>query len=127
MDEPTSNLDLYYIEKIAEVISLLKKSGKTLIISEHRLYFLNELIDRSFLIKEGKLEKEFSQQEFLALSEQSRKELLLRPITMNKNVFNRLEGSDYMQVQSPKTIRKNKEDKNTENTKSAHLTVENLF
>ncbi|MGI5065991.1 ABC transporter ATP-binding protein [Treponema putidum] len=127
MDEPTSNLDLYYIEKIAEVISLLKKSGKTLIISEHRLYFLNGLIDRAFLIKEGKLEKEFSQQEFLALSEQNRKELLLRPITMNKNVFNRLEDSDYMQEQSSETIRKNKEDKNTEDTKSAHLTVENLF
>ena len=127
MDEPTSNLDLYYIEKIAEVISLLKKSGKTLIISEHRLYFLNELIDRAFLIKEGKLEKEFSQQEFLALSEQNRKELLLRPIIMNKNVFNRLEDSDYMQVQTSETIRKNKEDKNTEDTKSAHLTVENLF
>lgn len=126
MDEPTSNLDLYYIEKIAEVISLLKKSGKTLIISEHRLYFLNELIDRAFLIKEGKLEKEFSQQEFLALSEQNRKELLLRPIIMNKSVFNRLEDSDYMQVQSSETIRKNKEDKNTEDTKSAHLTVENL-
>ncbi len=127
MDEPTSNLDLYYIEKIAEVISLLKKSGKTLIISEHRLYFLNELIDRAFLIKEGKLEKEFSQQEFLALSEQNRKELLLRPIIMNKNVFNRLEDSDYMQVQSSESIRKNKEDKNSEETKSAHLTVENLF
>ena len=127
MDEPTSNLDLYYIEKIAEVISLLKKSGKTLIISEHRLYFLNELIDRAFLIKEGKLEKEFSQQEFLALSEQNRKEFLLRPITMNKSVFNRLEDSDYIQVQSSETIRKNKEDKNSEETKSAHLTVENLF
>ena len=127
MDEPTSNLDLYYIEKIAEVISLLKKSGKTLIISEHRLYFLNELIDRAFLIKEGKLEKEFSQQEFLALSEQNRKEFLLRPITMNKSVFNRLEDSDYIQVQNSETIRKNKEDKNTEDTKSAHLTVENLF
>ena len=127
MDEPTSNLDLYYIEKKAEVISLLKKSGKTLIISEHRLYFLNELIDRAFLIKEGKLEKEFSQQEFLALSEQNRKEFLLRPITMNKSVFNRLEDSDYIQVQTSETIRKNKEDKNTEDTKSAHLTVENLF
>ncbi|EMB23225.1 ABC transporter ATP-binding protein [Treponema denticola] len=127
MDEPTSNLDLYYIEKIAEVISLLKKSGKTLIISEHRLYFLNGLIDRAFLIKEGKLEKKFSQQEFLALSEQNRKELLLRPITMNKNVFNRLEDSDYIQMQSLETICKNKEDKNTEDTESAHLTVENLF
>ncbi|UTC81890.1 ABC transporter ATP-binding protein [Treponema denticola] len=127
MDEPTSNLDLYYIEKIAEVISLLKKSGKTLIISEHRLYFLNELIDRAFLIKEGKVEKEFSQQEFLALSEENRKKLLLRPITMNKNVFNRLEDSDYIQMQTSETICKNKEYKNTEDTKSAHLTVENLF
>ncbi|UTC64091.1 ABC transporter ATP-binding protein [Treponema sp. OMZ 788] len=100
LDEPTSNLDLYYIEKITEVLNLLKKSGKTLIISEHRLYFLKNLIDRAFLIKEGKIEKEFSQKEFISLSEQNRKELLLRPIMMDKNVFNRLEDSDDIQSQS---------------------------
>lgn len=125
-DEPTSNLDLYYIEKIAELISLLKKAGKTLIISEHRLYFLSNLIDRAFLIKDGKIEKEFSQQAFLALSEQERKELLLRPITMSKNIFSHLEDSDYMQVQPTTSIYNNKEGKNTEDAKPDSLTVENI-
>ncbi|UTC67323.1 MULTISPECIES: ABC transporter ATP-binding protein [unclassified Treponema] len=100
LDEPTSNLDLYYIEKMTEVLTLLKKSGKTLIISEHRLHFLKDLIDRAFLIKDGKVEKEFSQQEFISLSEENRKELLLRPITMDKNVFNGLEDSNYAQIKS---------------------------
>ncbi|UTC63076.1 ABC transporter ATP-binding protein [Treponema sp. OMZ 787] len=100
LDEPTSNLDLCYIEKIAQALHLLKKSGKTLIISEHRLHFLKDLIDRAFLIKEGKIEKEFSQKEFILLSEQNRKELLLRPITMDKSVFNRPENSHYTQVPS---------------------------
>lgn len=125
-DEPTSNLDLYYIEKIAEVIKLLKKSGKTLIISEHRLYFLTDLIDRVFLIKDGKIEKEFSQQTFLALSEQQRKELLLRPITMSKSVFNRSENSDYMQVHPFDSPHISKAAENLKDEKSAYLTVENL-
>lgn len=125
-DEPTSNLDIYYIEKIAEVIRLLKKSGKTLIISEHRLYFLTDIIDRAFLIKDGKIEKEFSQQAFLALSEQQRKELLLRPITMSKSIFSRSENSDYMQVQSLDSPHISKAEENAKDQTSAYLTVENL-
>ena len=97
-DEPTSNLDVCYIEKITEVLRLLKEAGKTLIISEHRLHFLRELIDRVLLIKNGIIEQEFSQQEFTALSEQSRKKLLLRPITMNSDIFTRAENSDYAEV-----------------------------
>lgn len=125
-DEPTSNLDLYYIEKIAEMIRLLKKSGKTLIISEHRLYFLTDIIDRAFLIKDGKIEKEFSQQAFLALSEQERKELLIRPITMSKSVFNRSENSDYMQVQSLDSPYISKAEENAKDQTPAYLSVENL-
>lgn len=125
-DEPTSNLDIYYIEKIAEVIMLLKKSGKTLIISEHRLYFLTDLIDRAFLIKDGKIEKEFSQQAFLSLSGQQRKELLLRPITMSKSIFSRSENSDYMQVQSLDSPHISKAEENAKDQTSAYLSIENL-
>ena len=125
-DEPTSNLDIYYIEKIAEVIRLLKKSGKTLIISEHRLYFLTDIIDRAFLIKDGKIEKEFSQQAFLALSEQQRKELLIRPITMSKSIFSRSENSDYMQVQSLDSPHISKAEENAKDQTSAYLSIENL-
>ena len=99
-DEPTSNLDIGYIEKITEALHLLKKAGKTLIISEHRLHFLRELVDRVLLIKDGKIEREFNQKEFTALSEQSRKELLLRPITMDSRVFEKPDASGSASMQA---------------------------
>ncbi|MCR5153696.1 MAG: energy-coupling factor ABC transporter ATP-binding protein [Lachnospiraceae bacterium] len=46
LDEPSSNLDIAVIEKLKEVLALWKTQGKTIIIAEHRLYFLRELADR---------------------------------------------------------------------------------
>ncbi|MEL3905811.1 MAG: ABC transporter ATP-binding protein [Treponema sp.] len=97
-DEPTSNLDICCIEKITEALRLLKESGKTLIISEHRLHFLRDLIDRVLLIKDGKIEREFSQKEFAGLSDQNRKDLLLRPITMDARVFDRTDASGFASI-----------------------------
>ena len=45
LDEPTANLDYLAIEKLKNILLLLKEDGKTLIISEHRLYYLKELAD----------------------------------------------------------------------------------
>ena len=95
LDEPTSNLDVHYIEKIAGALRLLKQAGKTLIISEHRLYFLRDIIDRAFVIKAGKIIHNFTQKEFIELSEENRKSLLLRPITMNCSVFERANDSFF--------------------------------
>ncbi len=92
-DEPTSNLDLYYIERIANLLKLLKENGKTLLISEHRLYFLKDVIDRAILIKDGKIERIFTKKEFLSLSEEERKALLLRPIDMGKAFFENWDGN----------------------------------
>ncbi len=88
-DEPTSNLDVFYIEKIAQVLRNLKAAGKTIIISEHRLYFLKELVDRVLIIKDGKISNSLYSEEFSCLSEKKRKELLLRPVTFDSQVFKR--------------------------------------
>ena len=86
-DEPTSNLDVFYIEKIAQVLRKLKAAGKTIIISEHRLYFLKDIVDRALIIKDGKIAHSLSGAEFAGLTEQRRKELLLRPVTLDGHVF----------------------------------------
>ena len=86
-DEPTSNLDVFYIEKIAQVLRKLKAAGKTIIISEHRLYFLKDLVDCALIIKDGKIAHALSGTEFAGLTEQRRKELLLRPVTLDGCVF----------------------------------------
>ena len=49
LDEPSSNLDWDSIKDLANVIRLWKSQGKTVIISEHRLWYLADLIDRAVL------------------------------------------------------------------------------
>ena len=88
-DEPTSNLDVFYIEKIAQVLRKLKAAGKTIIISEHRLYFLKDIIDRALILKDGKIAHSLLAAEFAGLTEKKRKELLLRPVTLDGRVFAR--------------------------------------
>lgn len=39
---------------------------------EHRFYYLRDLIDRVFLIQEGKIEREFTREEFCSLPEETR-------------------------------------------------------
>ena len=40
LDEPSSNLDMAAIDDLRQVLSLWKKQGKTILIAEHRLYYL---------------------------------------------------------------------------------------
>lgn len=61
LDEITSNLDLKAIKLISEIINKLKLAGKTIIISEHRIYYLRELIDKMYIIRDGEIIHNFSQ------------------------------------------------------------------
>ena len=47
----TANLDEAAIGRLREQIGLLKQQGHTVVIAEHRLYFLKDLIDRAVYIK----------------------------------------------------------------------------
>lgn len=80
LDEPTANLDNDTIEKLKNQIAVLKRQGKTVIIAEHRLYFLTELIDRAIYIKNGTVDRVFSRDEFTALSEKERIRMGLRTL-----------------------------------------------
>ena len=58
-DEPSSNLDYEGIVQFQAMIRDLKAMGKTIIIAEHRLFFLNELYDKLIYMKDGTIEKIF--------------------------------------------------------------------
>lgn len=62
-DEPSANLDSTAIEKLRKLLQQLKLEGKTIIVSEHRLYYLKDLADRVHLMKKGRIIKEFSADE----------------------------------------------------------------
>lgn len=80
LDEPTANLDEDAIRKLREQIILLKKQGKTVVIAEHRLFFLADIIDRAVYIRNGEIKQIFRGEEFQALSDEERISMGLRTI-----------------------------------------------
>ena len=87
-DEPSANIDENGIEKIREVVIKLKTQGKTIIISEHRLYYLTDLLDRAIYLQEGKIKYIFSNSELISLNDELRRKMGLRTfVKMNNEDF----------------------------------------
>lgn len=78
MDEPSSNLDKDNIEIVSKMLAILKSKGISLIIAEHRIYYLNGLVDRVFLLDEGRIKHEYKGEDFRKLSARELKALGLR-------------------------------------------------
>jgi energy-coupling factor transport system ATP-binding protein len=77
-DEPSANLDTSSTAKLAAVIRRLKSLGKTILIAEHRLAYLNGLADRILYMEGGRITRSWNAQGFSSLSEDERKRLGLR-------------------------------------------------
>ena len=91
LDEPTSNLDIKSIEKLKQVLSFWKDQGKTIVIAEHRLNWLQEVCDRVIYLKDGKVEWNLSIKEFMQFSSAQRKEFGLRTM---ENVAEKFEKEE---------------------------------
>lgn len=77
-DEPSANLDYEATRRLAEIMKRLKQNGYTIIVVEHRFYYLRELLDRAFLIQNGKIEQSFTREQFCSLPDETRIEYGLR-------------------------------------------------
>lgn len=80
LDEPSSNLDTTSVEELKEQLKVIKEEGKTILISEHRIYYLMDVVDRVIYLDNGEIKAEFTRKEFLALSDKQRIEMGLRTI-----------------------------------------------
>ncbi len=80
LDEPSSNLDSQSSWEFEEIIRNWKSQGKTVIIAEHKLFFLSEVVDRVLFVKDGKIAKEWSSSEFKDISH---RDLGLRQLDLN--------------------------------------------
>ena len=78
LDEPTSNLDVQAIEELRETILLWKSRGKTIIIAEHRLYWLKDLCDRVVYMKDGQVGFDVPMAEFARNTDEQLHQLGLR-------------------------------------------------
>ena len=54
-DEPSASLDNNSIEKLKNIIKVLQEKKKIIIIAEHRLYYLKDILDKLFVIEDKKI------------------------------------------------------------------------
>ena len=71
LDEPSSNLDSQSSWDFEEIIKKWKQQGKTVIIAEHKLFFLSDVVDRVIFLENGKIAKEWSIEEFKNIDHRS--------------------------------------------------------
>lgn len=87
LDEPSSNLDMDAIEDLRKMLVFLKKQGKTILIAEHRIYYLKELVDRIAYMEDGKITKLYSTEQFLSIGNKQRHKMGLRAPDLRKICF----------------------------------------
>lgn len=85
LDEPSSNLDEDAIEDLRKHIALLKQQGKTVIIAEHRIYYLKGLADRILYFEKGELKTSWAGEEFFKIAEEDRRRIGLRSMEYKKD------------------------------------------
>ena len=78
LDEPTANLDFQAIEDLRKELLKLKSEGKTMIISEHRLYYLSDIADEYWFMENGEIREKLPSSRMLSLSPEELKERGLR-------------------------------------------------
>ena len=72
LDEPTSNLDPRAIEDVRAAVARLRELGRTVVVAEHRVYFLEGLADEVVLMQDGRVARRMSGAEFYAMGEERR-------------------------------------------------------
>ncbi len=75
LDEPSSNLDMTAIGELRDHLQLIKSQGKTVIIAEHRLYYLTNVADRIIYLENGRIAGDFTPEQFRMLSAEERQSM----------------------------------------------------
>lgn len=86
-DEPSANLDYEAIKKLSSVMSDLKNNGYTIIVVEHRFYYLMDLIDKVYLMHDGEIKEKFIGDQFSLLDDDVRIEYGLRTTNPKKEMY----------------------------------------
>lgn len=90
LDEPSSNLDIRSIRELKNVLKKWKSQGKTIVIAEHRLYYLMDIADRVLLMQDGHIKENHSVSDFRKKSTDELHTLGLR--TLQSEDFSRMQS-----------------------------------
>lgn len=89
LDEPSSNLDWDAIKDLKNEIVKWKSEGKTIVISEHRLWYLKDLLDRVIYMDNGEIAGEYNGDEFFAFTDSKIRSLKLRPVKIEEKYIDK--------------------------------------
>lgn len=98
LDEPSANLDLVSTESLKEQIKHIKQQGKTIIIAEHRVYYLMDSVDRFIYMEDGQIVKELTALEMAQLSNAQRAKMGIRHTDLSEIENERKNQSDFSQT-----------------------------
>ena len=84
LDEPTANIDFAATQQLKNILLALKAQGKTLLLSEHRLYYLAGIADEYWGMASGELKEKYTAEEAKALSQERLHALSLRTLDLDK-------------------------------------------
>lgn len=84
LDEPSSNLDCFAVRELRTILEHLKRQGKTIILAEHRIWYLKDLVDRAVYMERGEIVRDYSMAGLAALSLQERLETGIRPVFLSE-------------------------------------------
>ena len=81
-DEPTANLDFAATQQLRQILLVLKKQGKTLLLSEHRLYYLTDIADEYWVMADGEIKGKYTAAEAKAFPAEQRRAISLRTLDL---------------------------------------------
>ena len=99
LDEPSSNLDSKSSWDLEDIIRKWKEQEKTVIIAEHKLFFLEDVVDRVIFLKDGRIAWQWSIEEFRNISH---RDFGLRQLNLDNLKLKRQEyyseGSEFLEL-----------------------------
>ncbi len=91
LDEPSSNLDIESIRELKNVLREWKAQGKTIVIAEHRLYYLMDIADRVLYMTDGHIKENLPIADFRKKTTDELQSLGLR--ALQSEDFSRMKGA----------------------------------
>ena len=116
LDEPSFNLDFASIGLLRKIVAKWKSEGRAVLISEHRLHWLEGIADRIVVMRSGSVEREIDSKQFYASTAAEAHALGLRAPTFaaiaaeqcctrgEKNEFVEIRDMSYHYPQSSRGI-----------------------
>lgn len=87
LDEPSSSMDIRAIGRLKAILKKLKESGKTVVVSEHRLYYLMELADRFVYMEDGRITDSYTPKQLCDMDRDQREKMGLRVADLSEIAY----------------------------------------